>query len=104
MKPRLDKYSQGTPGGLTVVNENKSMLKNVNKLEIECATKIADYEFVGELALTKDEYMNITRLFFAINASSSKAILIFCTASLTKQYSSYWLSIVHILKFGGNLT
>lgn len=32
------------------------MLKDINKLEIEWASRIADYEFVGELALTKDEY------------------------------------------------
>lgn len=32
------------------------MLADINKLEIEWASKIADYEFVGELALTKDEY------------------------------------------------
>ncbi len=32
------------------------MLKNVNKLESEWTTKIGDYQYVGELALTKDEY------------------------------------------------
>ena len=53
------------------------MLKDINELESIWTSKIADYEFVGELALTKDEY---------------------------EHYSSYWLSIVHILKFGGNLT
>ena len=32
------------------------MHKDINKLESEWASKIADYEFVGKLALTKDEY------------------------------------------------
>lgn len=32
------------------------MIKDINKLENEWASKITDYAFVGELALTKDEY------------------------------------------------
>ena len=39
------------------------MLKHINKLEIECASKIADYEFVGELAMTKDEYEHYSSIF-----------------------------------------
>ena len=39
------------------------MLKNINKIESEWASKIADYEFVGELALTKDEYEHYSSIF-----------------------------------------
>ena len=39
------------------------MLADINKLEIEWASKIADYEFVGELALTKDEYEYYSSIF-----------------------------------------
>ena len=39
------------------------MFKDINKLESEWASKIADYEFVGELALTKDEYEHYSSIF-----------------------------------------
>ena len=39
------------------------MLKDINKIESICASKIADYEFVGELALTKDEYEHYSSIF-----------------------------------------
>ena len=39
------------------------MLKNIDKLESRWASKIADYEFVGELALTKDEYEHYSSIF-----------------------------------------
>ena len=39
------------------------MLKNINKIESEWASIIDDYEFVGELTLTYDEYKHYSSLF-----------------------------------------
>ena len=39
------------------------MLKNINKLESEWASKIDHYEYVGELALTYDEYEHYSLIF-----------------------------------------
>jgi len=39
------------------------MIKDIKKLESEWGSKIAEYEFVGELALTKDEYEYYSSIF-----------------------------------------
>ena len=39
------------------------MLKDIKELESRWASKIADYEFVGELALTNDEYEYYSSIF-----------------------------------------